>query len=130
MRRVVRLVLLTWIGLAGLGLEARAQGTVSAPGGVAAGGDIRESTITIGIPPDQVAVITEALKREQKLTDEQRQTIAKLEGNLGVSGGAVAGSEPSAPQSPVNGQVEGGPKVTWQSQPEVCSGKLPSFSAS
>lgn len=89
MRRVVRLVLLAWIGLASLGLEARAQGTVSAPGGVAAGGDIRESTINIGIPPEQVAVITEALKREQKLTDEQRQTIAKLEGNLGVSGGAL-----------------------------------------
>jgi hypothetical protein len=89
MRRVVRFVLLAWIGLAGLGIEARAQGTVSAPGGVAAGGEIRESTINIGIPPEQVAVITEALKREQRLTDEQRQTIAKLEGNLGVSGGAL-----------------------------------------
>jgi hypothetical protein len=71
MLTAVRLVLLTWIGLSGLALEVRAQGTVSAPGGVAAGGDIRGSTITIGIPPDQVAVITEALKREQKLTDEQ-----------------------------------------------------------
>src|SRR5512147_560680 len=89
MRNVIRLVLLAWVGLAGLGLGVRAQDTVSAPGGVAAGRDIRESTINIGIPPDQVAVITEALKREQKLTDEQRQTIADLEGKLGVSAGAL-----------------------------------------
>ena len=72
-----------------LGLEARAQGTVSAPGGVAAGRDIRDRTINIGIPPDQVAVITEALKREQKLTDEQRKIITDLEGKLGVSAGAL-----------------------------------------
>ena len=89
MRRVVRLVLLAWIGLTGLGLEAWAQSTVSAPGGVAAGGGISGSTINIGITSDQVSVITEALKREQKLTDEQRQKIAKLEDNLGVSGGAL-----------------------------------------
>jgi hypothetical protein len=88
MRRVVRLVLLAWIGLAGLGLDARAQGTVSAPGGVAAGGDIRESKINIGIPPDQLPAIIEAATTDWKrLTDEQRQTIARLEGKLGVSGG-------------------------------------------
>jgi tetratricopeptide (TPR) repeat protein len=87
-REVIRLVLLVWIGLAGLGLDARAQGTV-APGGVAVGRDIRESTINIGITPDQVAVITEALKREQKLTDEQRKLITELEGKLGVGAGAL-----------------------------------------
>ena len=91
MRRVVRLMLLAWIGFAGLGLEARAQSTVSAPGGVAAGGGggISGSTINIGITSDQVAVITEALKREQKLTDEQRKIITELEGKLGVSAGAL-----------------------------------------
>ncbi len=34
-------------------------------------------------------MITEALKREQKLTDEQRKAIADLEGKLGVSAGAL-----------------------------------------
>ena len=90
MRKVIRLALLTWIGLSGLGLGARAQDTISAPGGVAAGRDIHDTTINItGIPPDQVAVITEALKREQKLTDDQRKIIADLESKLGVSGGAL-----------------------------------------
>lgn len=64
--------------------------TVSAPGGVAAGGDIHHSTITItGIPPEQLAVITEALKREQKLTDDQRRIIGDLQAKLGVSAGAL-----------------------------------------
>ena len=90
MRKVIRLVLLAWIGLAGVGLEARAQGTVSAPGGVAAGRDIRESTINIGIPPDQLPTIIEAATSDWKrLTDEQRKMIADLEGKLGVSAGAL-----------------------------------------
>lgn len=52
-------------------------------------GDIVGGNKIIGIPPEQVAVITAALGREQKLTDEQRRTIADLEKKLGASAGAV-----------------------------------------
>src|SRR5512132_1835085 len=89
MRNVIRLALLAWIGLAGVRLEARAQDTVSAPGGVAAGRDIRDTTINI-MPPDQLAKIIEAATSDWKrLTDEQRKMIADLEGKFGVSAGAL-----------------------------------------
>jgi hypothetical protein len=91
MHRVVQLVLLTLIGLAGLWLEARAQGILSTPGGVSAGSDSRESTINIaGIPPDYIPKIIEAATSDWKrLTDEQRKIITDLEDKLGVSTGAL-----------------------------------------
>jgi hypothetical protein len=78
MHRAFRLILLAWIGLTGLGLEARSQETVPSP----SPGNSRESTTTIGIPPDQVTAITESLKREQKLSEEQQQMIDNLAGKL------------------------------------------------
>src|SRR5512132_729632 len=90
MREVIRLALLAWIGLAGLVVDARTQGTVAAPGGVAAGRDIRESKINIGILPDQLPKIIDAATSDWKrLTDEQRKLITDLEGKLGVSAGAL-----------------------------------------
>src|SRR5512132_536799 len=90
MREVIRLALLAWIGLAGLVVDARTQGTVAAPGGVASGRDIRESKINIGILPDQLPKIIDATTSDWKrLTDEQRKLIADLEGKLGVSAGAL-----------------------------------------
>src|SRR5512132_2931012 len=90
MCEVIRLALLAWIGLAGLVVDARTQGTVAAPGGVAAGRDIRESKINIGILPDPLPKIIDAASSDWKrLTDEQRKMIADLEGKLGVSAGAL-----------------------------------------
>src|SRR5512132_594555 len=90
MCEVIRLALLAWIGLAGLVVDARTQGTVAAPGGVAAGRDIRESKINIGILPDQLPKIIDAATSDWKrLTDEQRKLITDLEGKLGVSAGAL-----------------------------------------
>src|SRR5512132_4121312 len=90
MCEVIRLALLAWIGLAGLVVDARTQGTVAAPGGVAAGRDIRESKINIGILPDQLPKIIDAATSDWKrLTDEQRKLITDLEGKLAVSAGAL-----------------------------------------
>lgn len=58
-------------------------------GGKAAGRDLYHIEISSGISPDQFAVIVDILKREQQLTDEQRQTITSLETKLGVSEAAL-----------------------------------------
>jgi hypothetical protein len=83
MRKVIRLALLAWIGLSSLGLEARAQSTVSAPGGVATGGGIHGSTINIGIS-DKVleGLVRDRTKPLQDLADTQKDTIDLLKDKL------------------------------------------------
>jgi tetratricopeptide (TPR) repeat protein len=59
-------------------------------GGVAAGRDIVNSQITIGIPPEQLAGIIEAGRKDLKdLTEHQKHKIDTLEKDLGVNENAL-----------------------------------------
>jgi tetratricopeptide (TPR) repeat protein len=63
-----------------------AQQEVTAPGGVAVGGDIKNSPITIGIPAQSLPGIIEAATKDWRaLTDQQKQKIDALQNNLGVN---------------------------------------------
>jgi tetratricopeptide (TPR) repeat protein len=67
-----------------------AQQNVAAPGGVAVGHDIENSSITIGIPAEKLPGIIEAATKDWRaLTDQQKQTIDALQQNLGVSENAL-----------------------------------------
>jgi tetratricopeptide (TPR) repeat protein len=69
-----------------------AQQTVTAPGGVAVGHDIENSSITIGIPAEKLPGIIEAATKDWRaLTDQQKQTIDALQQNLGVSKNSLKG---------------------------------------
>ena len=68
------------------------QQNVTAPGGVAVGHDIENSSINIGIPAEKLPGIIEAATKDWRtLTDQQKQTIDALEKNLGVSKNALRG---------------------------------------
>jgi len=66
---------------------AVAAGSVSADHGVAAGGDIRDSTITVGIPPEQVATLIQA--STQELQKHHAAELNALGGQLGVTQDAL-----------------------------------------
>jgi hypothetical protein len=48
-------------------------------GAVPIGGDVRDSTINIGIPPEQLAAL---VRQTADLSETQKKLIAKLEGEL------------------------------------------------
>ena len=64
---------------------------VTAPGGVAAGGDVINSPIDIqGIPPETLPGIIEAATKDwRNLSGQQKQTIADLQNKLGVNENAL-----------------------------------------
>ena len=67
-----------------------AQQDVTAPGGVAVGRDIKNSAITIGIPPENLPGIIEAATKDWRdRTEQQNQTIDVLKKDLGVSENAL-----------------------------------------
>jgi len=72
--------------LSGLTFTLAAQTPVQVDGGVYAGGDIRDSQIVIGVPPEQLPGIVEAATKPlHTLTAEQRATITALERDLSVN---------------------------------------------
>src|SRR5207302_1864117 len=73
--------------VAALGSGAcRAQEVRAEPGGFAVGRDIRDSSVIIGIPSDQLpAIIKAAIKDRKLLTEQQKQTIETLQNDLGVN---------------------------------------------
>jgi tetratricopeptide (TPR) repeat protein len=63
-----------------------AQQNVTAPGGVAAGGNINNSPITIGIPPAMLPGLIEAAEKDLRdLSEQRRQEIDTLRQNLRVT---------------------------------------------
>jgi hypothetical protein len=59
-------------------------------GGVAAGRDIRDSTINIGCSPEQLkALIRDNAKPWEELADEQREKIAELKNKLDLNEGQI-----------------------------------------
>jgi tetratricopeptide (TPR) repeat protein len=57
---------------------------------VAAGRDVRDSTVNIGIPADQLPAIIVAVTKDWKLlSEQQKETIQTLQNNLGVNQGAL-----------------------------------------
>ena len=69
-----------------------AQQNVAAPGGVAVGRDIENSSITIGISVEQLpGIIGAATKDWRELTEQQKLTINALQKTLGVSENALKG---------------------------------------
>ena len=70
--------------------ECRAQEVSAGPGGVAVGGNITDSQINIGIPPEKLPSIIEAATKDWRLLNEQqKQTINNLQKTLGVNEDAL-----------------------------------------
>src|SRR5262245_27977162 len=69
-----------WL-LASSGL-AHAQQVHAEPGGVAIGRDVVQSTINIGIPPEQLAAL---VRQTADLSETQKKLIEKLEGELDLN---------------------------------------------
>jgi hypothetical protein len=66
------------------------QQIVTAPRGVAIGGNLVGSPVTIGIPPEQLPGIIEAATKDwRNLSDQQKQTIDTLQDKLGVNEDAL-----------------------------------------
>ena len=61
---------------------AQAQQIRAEPGGVAVGRDVTQSTINIGVPPEQLAAL---VRQASRLSETQKKVIAKLEGELDLN---------------------------------------------
>src|SRR6266436_141077 len=76
------LALGVWFIATALNVHAQ-QGQVKADeGGVAIGRDVLNSTINIGIPPDQLAAL---VRQAADLSESQKKLIAKLEADLDLN---------------------------------------------
>lgn len=79
-----------WLALLGslVGVPAGAQ--TASQGGIAIGGDVSNSTVTIGISPKSARQLVESATRDWKtLTDAQRKELGVLHEKLGVTEGAL-----------------------------------------
>jgi tetratricopeptide (TPR) repeat protein len=90
----VRLAGLCFAGLAiGWSACAVAQGPpagVISRGGVAIGGNVQHSTVTVGISAESARGLVDASsKRWRSLTDSQRKELRELESRLGITVGAL-----------------------------------------
>ena len=62
--------------------QAQQPGVRAESGSVAVGGDVSDSTITIGIPPEQLAAL---IQQAQELSETQKKLIAELEAKLDLN---------------------------------------------
>jgi tetratricopeptide (TPR) repeat protein len=75
-------ILVLGIWLPAAGERAHAQQVRAEPGGVAIGRDVNQSTINIGIPPEQLAAL---IRQHADHSETQKKLIAKLEGDLDLN---------------------------------------------
>ncbi len=90
MRALFLIALMMLLVLEAAPLDAQEPSVSADEGGVAIGGDVRDSEITIGVPLGQVdELVRERIRPLEALTESQRDTIGLLKQNLELTQGQV-----------------------------------------